>query len=256
MPAGFLFMEASMNINKSFAYIFEDKQWLTKLGIGALISMVPILNFAWLGYMIGIIRNVINNEVEPLPDWSEMGKRFTDGLVFSLAGLVYSLPMLLVVCLPLGFIAIPAMISSGGNMQDVADALAATGGVLFMCLMCLFVVYALALSVLYPAIQVHFARQGTFASCFKLREIFSLVSRNSGPFFTAWLVSIGASLVVSFAAGILGALIGWIPCLGQLVVLVVSLGAMVIFMAVYAHLFGQFGAMAYSQDAEITPAKT
>ena len=30
-----------MDIGKSFSYPFEDNQWLSKLGLGAVISMVP-----------------------------------------------------------------------------------------------------------------------------------------------------------------------------------------------------------------------
>ena len=60
-------LEEIMNIEKSFTFPFEDKQWISKLGLGAVIGLVPILNFAWSGYMIGIIRNVMNNMTEPLP---------------------------------------------------------------------------------------------------------------------------------------------------------------------------------------------
>jgi len=51
-----------MNIGKSFSFMFEDKQWVSKLGLGALITFIPILNFAWTGYMVGVIRNVMNND--------------------------------------------------------------------------------------------------------------------------------------------------------------------------------------------------
>ena len=51
-----------MDIGKVFSYQFEDRQWITKLGLGALISLVPILNVAITGYMVGIIRNVAAHE--------------------------------------------------------------------------------------------------------------------------------------------------------------------------------------------------
>ena len=46
-----------MDAEKSFTFPFEDKEWISKLGLGAVISLVPILNFAWSGYLVGIIRN-------------------------------------------------------------------------------------------------------------------------------------------------------------------------------------------------------
>ena len=38
-----------MDISKAFSFQFEDKQWINKLGIGAVISIVPISNFALSG---------------------------------------------------------------------------------------------------------------------------------------------------------------------------------------------------------------
>jgi hypothetical protein len=63
-----------MNVEQSFTYPFEDKEWISKLGLGALISMVPVLNFAWSGYLVGILRNMMNHAVEPLPAWDDLGK--------------------------------------------------------------------------------------------------------------------------------------------------------------------------------------
>jgi hypothetical protein len=81
-----------MNIGKSFSFPFEDKQWISKLGLGAVITLVPILNFAWTGYIVQLTRNVMNNEQEPLPTWDDIGKKLTEGLILALAGLVYFLP--------------------------------------------------------------------------------------------------------------------------------------------------------------------
>ena len=74
-------------------------------------------------------------------------------------------------------------------MQDLSRTLTGTGGVLLFCLLGILLLYGLVLSVLYPAILVMFSRVGTFASCFKLREAVALISKNAGPFFTAWAVS-------------------------------------------------------------------
>jgi len=36
-----------MDVGKSFSFQFEDKEWLNQLGLGAIIALAPILNFAW-----------------------------------------------------------------------------------------------------------------------------------------------------------------------------------------------------------------
>ena len=86
-----------MDIGKSFSYQFEDKQWISKLGLGAVISLVPILNFAMSGYIVDILRNVENNVAKPLPNWDDLSKKFSDGLILFAAGLIYAAPLLPVI---------------------------------------------------------------------------------------------------------------------------------------------------------------
>ncbi len=235
-----------MDIGKSFSFQFEDRQWISKLGLGAVIAIVPILNFAWSGYMVGIMRNVANNISEPLPQWDDLEKKFSEGLILFAAGLVYALPMLIVICLPLSFFVVSGILSGSNNLQNIGQAVATAGGLLFYCLMCVFLIYALILSVIYPAILVIFSREGTFASCFNFREVIDLVSKNASSFFTAWIINLLGGLGVGLIVGIINAIIGWIPCLGWIVALALGLSSGIYIATIYAHLFGQFGAIAFS----------
>ncbi len=237
-----------MDIEKSFTFPFEDKDWLLKLGVGGLITIIPILNFAWSGYLVGIIRNVMSDATEPLPAWDDLGKKFTDGLILFAAGLVYALPILIVFVLPLGILASSGRLSELRNLERISEA----GGVLLACIACVFILYSLALSVIYPAILVLFSREGTFASCFKLRAAFDLISGNMGPFFTAWGLSLAASFGVGLVISLVGAILGLIPCLGQIISLPLSLAAGAYIAVVYAHLFGQFGRTAFGQSQLVT----
>jgi hypothetical protein len=240
-----------MNVEKSFSYPFEDKDWLNKLGLGALISMVPILNFAWSGYLVDIIRNVMNNDTEPLPTWDDLGKKFNEGLILFGAGLIYTAPILIALCLPLGISASSDLFSGNSNIQDIGRMLAETGGVVFFCLLCVFLLYGLVLSIIYPAILVLFAREGTFASCFKLRDAFDMINKNASSFFTAWALSLAASLGVGLLAGFVNLVVSWIPCIGWIVGLVLGLGAASYNTVVYAHLFGQVGRSAFEDKQAI-----
>lgn len=241
-----------MNIGKSFSFVFDDRQWISKLGLGALITFIPILNFAWTGYMVGIIRNVMNNSPEPLPTWDDLGKKLTDGLLLAVASLVYSLPLIIVFCLPMSFMIVPAILSGNTDMQGLVEAVAGLGTALFFCLLCVFVVYALALSVIFPAILVIFAREGTLASCFKFRDVFQLIRNNSSPFLTAWAVSVGASIGVSLVVSAAQFVLSFIPCLGQIAAFILTFGIVVYTTAIYGHLFGQFGNLAYGQNQAMT----
>lgn len=243
-----------MDISKPFSFAFEDDQWVNKFGMGALITLIPILNFAWTGYMVELMRNVMNDAPEPLPTWDDLGRKFNDGLILVLAGFVYILPILAVACLPLSFMVVPAILSGNGDMQEIADAVAGVGSVVFFCLLCVFFVYALALSVIYPAIMVLFAREGTFASCFKFREVFDLIGKNSSPFFTAWAVNIGISFAASLVLGLVQTILGFIPCVGWIAAIVLTFGVIIYTSVVYAHLFGQFGRLAFTQSDSLVPA--
>lgn len=241
-----------MDIEKSFSYPFEDKDWTTKLGLGAAISFIPILNFALSGYMVGILRNTMNNVSEPLPTWDDLGKKFMDGLILFAAGLIYALPMLILLCLPLSVMAFSGILSGDSSMEDLARAMAGAGGILFTCFFCLIGIYWLAFSIIYPAILVLFAREGTFASCFKVREALDLIRRNMASFFTAWGISLLLSFGLSMVVGVINAVVSWILCIGWIVSLALFAGSMIYTMVVYGHLFGQFAREALGQDQVIT----
>lgn len=235
-----------MNYSRAFRYIFDDKDWLAKVGIGLAIMIVPILNFAWLGYQIQIIRNVRKNEAMILPTWDDLGKRFMDGLMVALAGFIYSLPGLLVACLPMTLMAIPLL---AGENQDAFNTLMTGSMVLYFCLLCLFLIYALALSVISPLIQIFYAREGTFASCFKLREMFQVLAKNAGAFFTIWILVLGVSLGASVAISIVTLIIGWFPVLGQLIMFVAGFAGSAYAIYVASHLYGQFSALVFGETA-------
>ncbi len=237
-----------MDIEKSFTYSFEDKDWLTKLGIGAAIGLIPILNFAWSGYMVAIIRNVMDNKAELLPTWDDLGKKFMDGLILFAAGLIYALPIFILVCLPLSVLAFSGILAGTRDMEDIARAVAGAGGVLFFGILCVVLLYGLVLSILHPAILILFSREGTFASCFKVGEAFGMISRNAAPFFTAWGLSLVAGLGVGVVIGFLNLIVGWIPCIGWIVSMALSLLSGVYLVTVYAHLFGQFGREVFRQN--------
>lgn len=242
-----------MDINKSFSFPFEDNQWVSKLGLGAVIAMIPILNFAWSGYMVELIRNVMNGVREPLPNWDDFGKKFTDGFMLFIAGLVYALPLLIVICLPLSGMIIPAFMSGNQDLQGVAETIMGASSVLFLCLLCVFLVYSLALSVIYPVILVLYAREGTLASCFKFREVFDLIGRNMNTFLTAWGVSLLAGFVVGLVAGVLQVL-NIIPCFGQILSFLLTMATVAYTSVIYSHLFGQFGQIVFGKNEAIIPS--
>jgi hypothetical protein len=233
-------MEENMDIGKSITFVAEDEKWLEKLGIGALITAVPILNFAWSGFMVDLMRNVAAGEAKPLPDWSDLGEKFMKGLFITLAGLIYALPAIVVGCLLFGLSFVP-LFASGQGTGNLGEGLA-TGSIgLMIAVGCCIGLYGLLVSFVIPAVFINYSRQGTFGSCFQFSEIMLLITANLGEYVTAWVITIVAGLLVGLIVGILGALVGWIPCIGWMIVWVISAISTAYIGAVYAHLFGQVG---------------
>ena len=234
-----------MEIGKSLQYTFEDGRWISKLGIGALISLVPVLNIAWSGYSIEIIRRVVAGHNHPLPEWDELGARFMDGLYILLAAFIFTIPGFLLFSLPIGIMVIPAFIENQ-DLQGIVALFTTTVG---LALLCVFFLYIIALSLIFPAVQLNYAQSGTFQSCFQLRKIFQLIANNSSDYLVAWLVAIVVGFAVLTAASFVGGLVGWIPCLGQLIAWVVFIFASIWNSAVTSHLYGQVGRKAFAETA-------
>jgi len=225
-----------MDVGKSIGYVFEDKKWSNKLLVGMLISIVPIINFALLGWVIDIMRNVARREPQPLPEWGDFGDKFVKGAILFVVSLIYSLPALLITC-PLFFIPFTRGDFGRDGQQALSGMIAGTA-LLFTCAIS---IYALLISFLMPAIFLNFARKGTFSACFEFGEIWRIMSKNLGDYIVAWLIIIVISIAVSFVLGIVGTVLAFIPCCGWILAWILFGVAGVYIMAVFGHLFGQIG---------------
>ena len=242
-----------MDIGKSFSYQFDDRQWITKLGIGALISLVPVLNLALTGYMVAIIRNVAASAAEPLPNWDDLWPKLRDGLILTAAGLVYAAPVFILMCLPLAFFAASGSLPQDGSWQALGHSLSTLAQLLLAGLFCLFMLYLLFLSLIHPVILVIYSRDGTFASCFRLGEILRILGRHAGLFSTTWIVTILAGFALGIIVALVNLVVGWVPCLGWILGLVLGLGSGLYLITGDAHLFGQFRVAALG-FVQTTPA--
>jgi hypothetical protein len=178
-----------MDIGSSFSYMFQDEGWIKKILIGGVVGIIPIVNFAAIGYMIQIIRNVRDGQALPLPEWDEFGKYFMDGLWIFLIFLVWSIPIILVACLQ----GVGTAIIAESNEQ-AANAY----GIISACFTCLIVLWGLVIAAVSPAIFVRFAEVGEFMVGFQFSEIFDIIRVNVGNYIIVilliWLAGLIASL--------------------------------------------------------------
>jgi hypothetical protein len=188
-----------MDIGKAFSYIFEDERWISKVLIGGLVLLVPILNFAVFGYVLKIAQNVAQGNPRPLPEWGgELGDHFMRGLYWVVIQLVYLLPAILLYVL---FACV--LVGVGSAASDRSDGGAGALGALGVCLLPLIFLVALAGAVLAYAGIARFAATNALSEAFKFAEVVALVRNHLGD----WAIFI----LVVILAGIVGQL-GIIAC--------------------------------------------
>jgi hypothetical protein len=196
-----------MDIGKSFGFVFEDDQWVTKLLIAAGITLLgtilfflvipPILAAIVLnGYGLWIVRRVIRGESPVLPDWDDWGQLFVDGLMVAIIELVYALPIIAAsVCLgtPLGI------------LSENSDAAAS---VLGSALGCFNLLWAIVMSFLLPAAIAFYAKAGDLGAAFRFGEILSWVRDNFATYLVTAVMAWVASLIGGLGFLVCG--VGWL----------------------------------------------
>ncbi|HHX44072.1 MAG TPA: DUF4013 domain-containing protein [Chloroflexi bacterium] len=179
-----------MDIGKAFTFPFDDQEWVKKLIIGAVLLIIPVVNFIAIGYMIRVMRNVAEGDTRPLPEWDQWGDDFMKGLLVALAGLAYALPILLVN----GISAIFGIIASSANSDGVQSVMALCS----TALSCLSGLWGLLIAVVIPAAILKYAQEGEFSSFFKFAEIFQWIRDHAKDYIIAVLVIIVARILSGF----------------------------------------------------------
>lgn len=214
-----------MDIGRAFSFVFEDEKWVTKTLIAVVVAILSILIIPiplLTGYMVAIARNVANGD-ETLPEWSDWGRLWMDGLAIIVANIVYTIPFWLI---PL-ILAVPSLLT---NNEQAGTSLMSLAVILSCFLITIGVLLLLFIS---PALVVIYARTGEFGSLFQVGRILSFVQACINPILVALVIGI----LVSVVASIVGGLLNLIPCIGTILALPVTVYPLM----VMGHAYGQVG---------------
>lgn len=192
-----------MDIGSSFTYMFEDESWIKKILIGGIVSLVPIVNFAAMGYVVEVIRNVRDGRPTPLPEWDQFGQMWMSGLWLFVIFLVYSIPIIILVCIS------GIATAATGATLDTASADVAGGamGILSICLSFLMGLWGLVIGVLSPAIVIRFAETGQFNSAFQFGEVVSVAKANVGSYVIV-LILLWVAIYIISPLGLIACVVG------------------------------------------------
>lgn len=188
-----------MDIAKAFGFVFEDEKWVSKVLLGGLFLIIPIVNFAVIGYMLKVAQNVAQGNPRPLPEWGEFGDHFMRGLYGIAIQIVYQLPTLIVY----GVFFCVLLAAGGAAGSERSNDGAGVIGVLGLCLLPLILILALVGAFLSYVAAGRYVATNTLSEAFKFSDVIASARGNLG----AWLML----LVVVILAGFVGSL-GVIAC--------------------------------------------
>lgn len=201
-----------MDVGKSFTYMFEDKEWITKLAIGGVILLagsilsilvIPILAAValLLGYTLVVIRNVYDGNPTPLPKWDNIGDLFVKGVLAMVGVIIWSIPLIILACC----ISIAMAALTNGN-ADGGRALSGAAGLVVACLYCLMFVVGIVISLFVYAPLTLFALTNQINSFWDFQGISKFIQANFGNYFIAFLLALVANFIAGF--GIIACLVG------------------------------------------------
>jgi hypothetical protein len=222
-----------INIKQALQHPTEDQDWIRKFALGVLISFVPILSFAVAGFIIEHLQNSARGASSPLPNWDNLGKKLLTGLKLLAVQIIFALPILVPSCALLGFVIQQTASRSGGNLPEGAVPIVGIGGI---ALSCIALIYGLFLLYLSAAILIQFARTEQIGACLRIGELIQIARTNTGDYLT--IVAIVAA--ISSAVGLVSGILSLIPCLGTIILIVISILSPLYIGLVAANMAGQY----------------
>jgi len=156
-----------MDIGRAFGSITEDEKWVSKILIGGLFLLIPIVGLlALTGFMLEVARNVAQGNPRPIPEWDNFGDKIARGFYAMLISLVYS---------------IPVSILSAFQPKD--------GGISLLSLVVMLL--GIATEIVIFAAYVRYLKTDSLSEALKFSEVFALVQSS----FMTWLTLFGCSII-------------------------------------------------------------
>lgn len=210
-----------MEFGRAFSYAFEDSEWIKKVGIAALVFLIPLVGpIILMGWSLEIIRRVILDDPQPLPDWSNFGGFVGKGFKALAVILAYALPVILiVVCGQL------VTFGSAAALGENSDAAGTVALVASICMGCFALIFGILAGLLIPPALGNLAATEEMGAAFRFGEIFGLLRSAIGPY----LISI---IIISLVSPILASI-------GSLVCGIGALAAVAYTQVITSHLYGQ-----------------
>jgi len=195
-----------MEFGRAFSFAFQDPDWLKKVGIAAVIFLIPLVGPIILaGWGLEITRRVINNDPVPLPDWSDFSGFLLKGFHAVVVSLAYAFPgILILICGQVATVGLTsAMSNNSGDSSTIGGVLTVVG----LCMTCLVTILLVGAGFLIPAATGNLAASGELGAAFRFNEVIQLVRAAPGPYIMV-LLGVGLANLILAPLGSLACGIG------------------------------------------------
>jgi uncharacterized membrane protein YvlD (DUF360 family) len=184
-------------VGQALKGVFADPGWLKKSAIGAAVNMIPYVGAFWvIGYGLHYQRALAWGREDRLPEWKDGQAQLKTGLYIFVVGMVYSLPLSVVLT------ALLVVAIAGGTLVVAASEqvgwVIAAAIIAMIVYMLVTVLYSIVLWPVYTHVQLY----DSIPAGFEFRRVFEMVRENSSAFWTAARRSVVLNLA-SMAAGLL-----------------------------------------------------
>jgi len=211
-----------MELGRAISYIFEDKQWVTKLLpllVIGILSAIPIFGLiaaaVALGFMVQLAQNVREGLPRPLPKWDDLRVKLEVGGQVLLAMIAYNLPLIL-----MSMCSYTLISGVGGSFLGSASTL-----LTICCTLPIAIVYSvISWSMLAIGVS-EYIETGESRRLYRFGHLWDVLQTQNKVVFQ-WAIM---ATLVNIVFGLIAA----IPCIGWLVFILFAY-------PVHGHLFGQF----------------
>lgn len=229
-----------MDIARAFTYTFEDRKWVEKLALSAIIGFVsliltPVLIglIGWaalLGYQVTLVGS-LGSGLNDLPKWDDLAEKIRKGGHVLTAIIAYNLPNILPTC---------CFAATSSFWRDGFFGSAIGLGVI-CCLVPLLLIYNLMTWPMLALGIARYAEEGNIGVFFQFGDLFSTTfQRNSGLTVQYLIYALIANIVLGLIAAI--------PCVGWAI-------APALGIQVHAALTAQYGALVDTYGAPPPPKR-
>ncbi|VUT27897.1 MAG: hypothetical protein SYNGOMJ08_00452 [Candidatus Syntrophoarchaeum sp. GoM_oil] len=189
-----------MDIESAIKFPINDENWIKKIVIGGILSLIPIVNLLVSGFYLKTMEKAINRSAG-MPEWEGWCELFVKGLIGAIIAFIYLLIPTIVIAVMCGgaFLSAGAMGGEGAILAMFAAMFGglAIGGIL-----------AIIFGFFIPMALAMYVSSNSIGSAFKIGELLSRIKSVLGDYLITYVVVIVLMIVLSVISAI--PILGWI----------------------------------------------